>query len=56
MWAGRRTASVLTVQRRAESGGIVDEELVVRASSPRRVTEEGHRRRAGWPGLRNFGR
>ena len=54
MWAGRRTASVLTVQRRAESGGIVVEELVVRAFSPRRVTEKGPVRvLAGPPGSRS---
>jgi len=50
-----RTSSVLTVQR-GKSGGVVEVELVGRVSRVRRTIEKRHRRRAGWPGLRDLDR
>lgn len=47
---------MLAVQRRSESGRVVDDELVVRVRSQRRVTEEAHRWRACWQGLGHLGR
>ena len=44
---------MLTVQR-GESGGVFDVASVGRVSSAKRVIEEWHRRRAGWPGLGDF--